>query len=138
MAAPPEVRIPIENETYMKVFQPALGESLDAIPDGVRIVQHGFANVGNCDSYYLITHGAVYYCEQERAGLMKKHYVSRITDISDVENLDAETRPGSAYLRFLDSRGHVLLNMWFKDELSAFRQMSAEEELMRFAQEFGS
>jgi hypothetical protein len=32
----------------------------------------------------------------------------------------------------------MLLSMWFKDELSAFRSMSAEEEAMRFARAYGT
>jgi hypothetical protein len=47
---PPEVRIPLENETMMQGFQPALSQSLDAIPDGSKLLFHGFANVGNCEA----------------------------------------------------------------------------------------
>ena len=34
--------------------------------------------------------------------------------------------------------GKMLFVMWFQDELSAFRKMSAEGEAMRFASAFGA
>ena len=77
MVVPPEVRIPIENETMMKVYQPALGESLDLIPEEYKVMFHGLPNVGNRDSYYVITHAGVHYCETEKLGLFKKRYVPR-------------------------------------------------------------
>jgi hypothetical protein len=139
MPPPPEVRIPLENETLMKVYQPALGESLDSIPEEYKIVFHGFANVGNCESYYLITHHGIHYCDKERVGLLKMRYVPRFFDLDPVDSVQVEARPDlhSAYLRFFGD-GKTLLTMWFKDELSAFRSMSAEDEAMRFAKAFGA
>ena len=47
-------------------------------------------------------------------------------------------RGGNAYIRFIGG-DKMLLSMWFKDELSAFRAMSAEEEAMnRFARAYGT
>lgn len=141
MAVPPEVRIPLENETMMKVYEPALGQSLDAIRDGEELIFHGFAEVDNCESYYLVTHQGVYYCSQEKAGLFKRRYVPRFTDLGPVENVDVEIRDdrGWAFLRFMGGDGKVVLSMWFKDELSQpFRKMSAKEEAMRFATKFGT
>jgi hypothetical protein len=137
MPVPPEVRIPIENETLMKVYQPALGESLDAIPEEHKVLFHGFAHVGNCESYYIITHAGIHYCDQERLGLFKKRYVPRYFSLDSVETIDVETRPGSAYIRFFKD-GRMALVMWFQDELSSFRGMSAEDEAMRFANKFGT
>ena len=139
MAVPPEVRRPIESETMMKIYQPALGETLDSIPEEYKIVFHGFAHVGNCDSYYLITHHGIHYCEKEKLGLFKSRYVARFFSLDDVENVEVETRPdiGSAYLRFFVD-GRQRLVMWFKDDLSAFRQMSAEAEAMRFANAYSA
>jgi hypothetical protein len=137
MPVPPEVRIPLENERMMMSFQPALGESLDSIPEEHRIVFHGFANIGNCDSYYLITHHDIHYCETEKIGLFKKRYVPRTFDLTAVETIGVDTGPGSAYVRFFIQNKMVLV-MWFQDELSAFRQMSAEQEAMRFADAYGT
>lgn len=137
MGVPPEVRIPLENETMMKVYQPALGESLDAIPEEYKILFHGFAHVGNCVSYYLITHSGIHYCDQEKIGLFKKRYVPRFFDLDPVETLDVEIRGTNAYIRFMGG-GKTLLTMWFQDELSAFRRLSAEGEAMRFAEKYGT
>ncbi len=64
---------------------------------------HGFAHVGNCDNYYLITRHGIHYCDQERIGLFKKQHVSRFFALEPVESIDVETRPdiGSAYIGFL-------------------------------------
>lgn len=137
MGVPPEVRVPLENETMMKVYQPALGQSLDAIRDGQTIKFHGFAHVGNCDSYYLITLDGIHYCDQEKAGFLKKVYVPRFFSLDPVESLDVESRGGNTYVRFMGG-GKMLLSMWFQDELSAFRKMSAEDEAMRFANAYGA
>ncbi len=139
VGVPPEVRIPLESETMMQVYQPALGQSLDSIPEEYRIVFHGFAHVGNCDSYYLITHHGIHYCEEEKVGFLKKRYVPRFFDLDPVETVDVETRPdiGAAYLRFR-VEGQQRLVIWFKDYLSVFRDMTAEDEAMRFADAYSS
>jgi hypothetical protein len=112
----------LENEKMMMIFQPALSESLDAIPDWQAIVFHGFAYIGNCETYYLITHQGIYYCTEERVGFMKKRYVPQFFDLDPVVQLQVDSRPdrGSTYLRFL-SDDEMLLSMWFKDHLSVFR-----------------
>lgn len=132
-----QVRIPIENETMMKVFQPAVSQSMDAIPDGSKILFHGFANIGNCDSSYFITYHGIYYCEQERRGLLKKKYVPRFFDLDRVEKVGMDDLRDQAYVRFF-GEGKMLLVMWFKPELSAFRRMTAEEEAMRFVEKYGT
>lgn len=129
-------RTRIENETLMQVYQPALTTSLDAIGDQ-RIRFDGFANIGNCESYYLITTQGIHYCEQEKAGALKKHYVPRFFDLGPVESLDVETKGPNTYLRFMGG-GKMLLVMWFNDETSmAFRNMPAEREAMAFAEAYG-
>ena len=87
---------------------------------------HGFANVGNCDSYYLITHHGIHYCETEKLGLFKKTLRASLFDLDPVDNISVDTRPGSAYVRFF-SQGKMVLVMWFMDELSAFRKMSVSK-----------
>jgi len=34
--------------------------------------------------------------------------------------------------------GELLLSMWFTDDLSSFRKMSAEDEAMQFANAYGA
>ncbi|TAN10762.1 MAG: hypothetical protein EPN45_06240 [Rhizobiaceae bacterium] len=141
MAVPPEVRIPLENEKMMMIYQPALGESLDAIMDGEALLFHGFAEVNGSESYYLVTHRGVYYCTKEKLGLFKSHYVPQFTDLGPAEDVQVEIRDdrGWAFLRFVDENGKMVLRMWFKDELSGpFRKMSAEDEAMRFATKFST
>jgi hypothetical protein len=129
-------RTRIENETLMQVYQPALTASLDAIGDQ-PIRFDGFANIGNCESYYLITTQGIHYCELERAGALKKQYVPRFFDLEPVEKLDVESRGPNTYLRFMGG-GKMLLVMWFNDETSmAFRNMPAEREAMAFAEAYG-
>ncbi len=138
MAVPSEVRIPIENERMMKLYQPALGESLDAILEGEKILLQGFAHVGNSVSYYLLTHRGLYYCESERAGFLKKRYASRFLDLGPAAGADLEFPghlPHYAYLRFRDERGKVMISVWFQDELS---RSSAHEEAQRMADVFGT
>jgi hypothetical protein len=124
-------------ERAMRPIQPALGESLDAILDGQTIKFDGFAHVGNCVSYYLITLDGIHYCDQEKAGLLKKRYVPRFFSLDTVESLDVESRGPNTYVRFIGG-GRMLLSMWFSDEVSAFRRMSAEDEAMRFANAYGA
>jgi hypothetical protein len=138
MGAAPQDRARLENETMMTVYQPALGESLDAIRDGQAIKFDGFANVGNCVSYYIITLEGIHYCEQEKIGLLKKRYASRFFSLDPVESLDIESRGENTYLRFM-GEGGMLLCMSFTDEDSrGFRGMSAEDEAMQFARAYSA
>ena len=76
----------------MKVYQPALSESLDSIPEEYKIVFHGFAHVGNCDSYYLITHHGIDYCGKEKAGFLKSRYVPRFFDLDPASRTSKSRR----------------------------------------------
>lgn len=118
MGAPPEVRGPIESQRMMMLYQPALGDSLDSIEDGERILLHGYANVGNCDGYYLITDRAVHYCDSEKAGVFKKRYVSRSYPRSSMARaiLDQISGPHNAYLRIYDRDDKMALVFWFNEE----------------------
>lgn len=118
MSVPPEVRTPIENEGMMRLYQPALGESLDAIEPGEEILLHGLAHVGNCEGYYLITNRGVHYCDSEKAGLFKKRYVSRFYPRSKMAkaHIDQISGPQNAYLRIYDNENNMSLVFWFNEE----------------------
>ena len=118
MSVPPEVRIPLENERMMMLYQPALGQSLDSIVDGESILLHGFANVGNCSGYYLVTNLGVHYCDSEKAGLFKKVYASRFFPKSRMTKgiIDQIAGPSNAYLRVYDENNKMALVMWFDEE----------------------
>ena len=116
--APPEVRVPLESERMMMLYQPALGESLDSFEKGERLLLHGLANVGNCDGYYLITDRGVHYCDSEKMGLFKKRYVSRFYPRSQMAKgiIDQIAGPHAAYLRIYDENGRMNLVFWFNEE----------------------
>jgi hypothetical protein len=118
VSVPPEVRIPLESQTMMKLYQPALGKSLDSIADGESILVYGFANVGNCSGYYLITNLGVHYCDQEKAGMFKKVYANRFFPKSRMTKgvIDQISGPTNAYLRVYDESNKMALVMWFDEE----------------------
>lgn len=120
MGVPPEVRIPLENEAMMRLYQPALGEGLDSFEDGERLLLHGLANVGNCDGYYLITDRGVRYCDSEKTGLFKKTYVGRFFPKSRMARaiIDQAGPPQYAYLRIFDEDDNMALVIWVQDEFS--------------------
>jgi hypothetical protein len=114
VGAPPEVRVPIENEGMMKHYQPALGESLDSIREGESISLYGVASVGNCQGYYLITDRGVHYCDSEKAGLFKKTYVSRFVPRSRMATgVIDQVGPNYAFLRIYDRDDEMVLAMKF-------------------------
>lgn len=102
----------------MMLYQPALGESLDSIEEGESILLHGFANVGNCVGYYLITNRGVHYCDSEKTGLFKKAYVSRFFPKSEMASasIDQISGPHAAYLRIFDEDDNMVLVLWFDEE----------------------
>jgi hypothetical protein len=118
MGAPPEVRIPIENQRMMQLYQPALGQSLDSIEDGETILLHGFAHVGNCSGYYLITDRGVHYCDSQKTGLFKKTYVSQFFPRARMARaiIDQVAGPQNAYLRIYDKENKMALVIWFDEE----------------------
>jgi hypothetical protein len=118
MSAPPEVRRPIESERMMQLYQPAIGQSLDSIEDGETVLLHGYAHVGNCYGYYLITDRGVHYCDSQKTGLFKKTYVSRFFPKSQMTRavIDQIAGPQFAYLRIYDKQSKMALVLWFDEE----------------------
>lgn len=138
MAASPQERAKVEGNRFLAVYQPALDESLEAINEVQKIRAWGVADIGNCESYYLITTAGVHYCEKEKAGAFKKRYAPRFVSLDPVEQLDIESRGSNTYLRFVGG-GKTHLTMWFKDEISqAVHRCSAEDEAMDFARQYGA
>lgn len=130
MGVPPEVRRPLENQRMMMLYQPALRESLDSIVEGERILMHGFAHVGNCSGYYLITNLGVHYCDQEKAGMFKKVYASRFFPSSRMTKaiVDQVGGPAFAYVRIYDEDNNMALVMMFDEEPWQDRPCLAQAE----------
>jgi hypothetical protein len=119
MAIPQQVRVPLEDDDMMHLYQPALGESLDVIEKtGERILLHGLAHVGNCDGYYLITDQGVHYCDSEKMGFLKKRYVSRFYPRAHMAHavVDQIAGPRNAYLRIFEDDDSMNLVFWFNEE----------------------
>lgn len=104
----------------MSLYEPAISETLDAIADDEEVREYGFANVGNCDGYFVVTDRGVHYCESEKAGFMKKRYASRFYPRSDMRRavIDQISGPSNAYLRIFDQNDKMSMVMWFQAELS--------------------
>jgi hypothetical protein len=139
MAVPPEVRLPIESERMMQLYQPALGESLDSIEEGESILLRGFASPGNCSGYYLITNLGIHYCDTEKAGLFKKIYASRFFPKSRMSRgiIDQIAGPSFAYLRIYDENNKMALVIKFDEEpwqdVACLEQAEAAARALGFA-----
>jgi hypothetical protein len=118
VAVPPEVRIPLESQQLMRLYQPALGQSLDAFTEAEKLLLHGYGNVGNCAGYYLITNLGVHYCDSEKAGLFKRRYVNRFFPRSRMVRaiIDQIAGPHLAFLRIYDHESRMVLVMQFDEE----------------------
>jgi hypothetical protein len=120
MGADASLRAVVANDRMMQIYQPAVDQTLDRLGEGEQLYQRGFANVGNCDGYYLLTNRGIHYCDRVKSGFLSKRYESRFFTRDEISHaiLDQIAGPQYAYLRLYDQQGKMALVMWFQDEMS--------------------